>query len=230
MFVCVRSLVLPFRWGKWFASLFCMFSPTLGQHQQRLAGLSGKLKNTSTCIPTNTSPFHPRPTCRDTTVHQTQDQGEHKVGYARLRDFNSIVANSLRDALVEMKKEGADEFVLDLRGNGGGAFQSALGVAGLFMDSKPITYVVSLVVVGRLAGWLPRCVKRDLWLCILYVCFVVGLVPFFVFFFFFRARTAEYFHRIHRLLLWQRNSALRTQRVYHDHITAGSPGGPVVSA
>lgn len=65
------------------------------------------------------------------------------MGYARLRDFNSIVANTLKDALVEMKAEGADEFVLDLRGNGGGAFQSALGVAGLFMDSKPITYVVS---------------------------------------------------------------------------------------
>ncbi|CAN0419167.1 unnamed protein product, partial [Scytosiphon promiscuus] len=69
-------------------------------------------------------------------------QGEHKIGYARLRDFNSIVANSLKDALVEMKSQGADEFVLDLRGNGGGAFQSALGVAGLFMDAKPITYVV----------------------------------------------------------------------------------------
>lgn len=66
------------------------------------------------------------------------------MGYARLRDFNSIVANSLKDALVEMKAEGADEFVLDLRGNGGGAFQSALGVAGLFMDTKPITYVVSI--------------------------------------------------------------------------------------
>ncbi|CAN0555358.1 unnamed protein product, partial [Laminaria digitata] len=70
-------------------------------------------------------------------------QGKHKIGYARLRDFNSVVAKNLREALVEMKGQGADEFVLDLRGNGGGAFQSALGVAGLFMDAKPITYVVS---------------------------------------------------------------------------------------
>lgn len=69
------------------------------------------------------------------------------MGYARLRDFNSIVTNSLKDALVEMKAEGADEFVLDLRGNGGGAFQSALGVAGLFMDTKPITYIVRICSV-----------------------------------------------------------------------------------
>ena len=76
------------------------------------------------------------------------------MGYARLRDFNSIVANTLKDALVEMKAEGADEFVLDLRGNGGGAFQSALGVAGLFMESKPITYVVSLWMGWDGMGWM----------------------------------------------------------------------------
>eukprot|EP00752_Nemacystus_decipiens_P007225 g6466.t1 len=82
------------------------------------------------------------PSTENPVVYRVKEQGEHKVGYARLRDFNSIVANTLKDALVEMKAEGADEFVLDLRGNGGGAFQSALGVAGLFMESKPITYVV----------------------------------------------------------------------------------------
>lgn len=60
----------------------------------------------------------------------------------RVREFNSIVTNRLTDALEEMKAGGADEFVLDLRGNGGGAFQSALGIAGLFMENKPITYVV----------------------------------------------------------------------------------------
>lgn len=78
-------------------------------------------------------------------IRHVQDQGEHKIGYARLRDFNSIVAKSLKNALVEMKAGGADEFVLDLRGNSGGAFQSALGVAGLFMNEQPITYVVSVI-------------------------------------------------------------------------------------
>lgn len=82
------------------------------------------------------------------------------MGYARLRDFNSIVANTLKDALVEMKAEGADEFVLDLRGNGGGAFQSALGVAGLFMDSKPITYVVSLGM-GWSVGWVAAAMGEE---------------------------------------------------------------------
>lgn len=71
------------------------------------------------------------------------------------------MANSLKDALVEMKAEGADEFVLDLRGNGGGAFQSALGVAGLFMDAKPITYVVRVKCKGVVCGtWARRAKGR----------------------------------------------------------------------
>lgn len=95
------------------------------------------MSTTGNKIPAN------RPTNPHVLLLNTQDQGKHKVGYARLREFNSIVAKSLKTALVEMKAGGADEYVLDLRGNGGGAFQSALGVAGLFMDEKPITYVVS---------------------------------------------------------------------------------------
>eukprot|EP00904_Undaria_pinnatifida_P001332 jgi/Undpi1/1119/HiC_scaffold_10.g04581.m1 len=82
------------------------------------------------------------PATENAVLYGIKDQGKHKIGYARLRDFNSVVAKNLREALVEMKGQGADEFVLDLRGNGGGAFQSALGVAGLFMDAQPITYVV----------------------------------------------------------------------------------------
>lgn len=39
----------------------------------------------------------------------------------------------------------------DLRGNGGGAFQTALGIAGLFMDNKVITYVVRACVIAYVA-------------------------------------------------------------------------------
>ncbi|CAN0187168.1 unnamed protein product [Discosporangium mesarthrocarpum] len=71
-----------------------------------------------------------------------KDQGKHKVGYAKVKEFNAVTTDRLREALGDMKRQGADEFVLDLRGNGGGAFQSALGIAGLFMNDKLITYVM----------------------------------------------------------------------------------------
>ncbi|CAM9535163.1 unnamed protein product [Chrysoparadoxa australica] len=66
----------------------------------------------------------------------------HKVGYIAVSEFNAVVIDKLREAVSNLQSNGADEFVLDLRGNGGGAFQTALGIAGLFMDDKPITSVV----------------------------------------------------------------------------------------
>lgn len=42
---------------------------------------------------------------------------------------------------------GAEEYVLDLRGNPGGSVQSAVGVAGLFLDeSKVVTYIQVLLL------------------------------------------------------------------------------------
>ncbi|KAG5176587.1 ClpP/crotonase-like domain-containing protein [Tribonema minus] len=64
------------------------------------------------------------------------------VGYMRIKEFNAVVVDKVREALVDLQAQGADEYILDLRGNGGGAFQSALGIASLFMENAPITYVV----------------------------------------------------------------------------------------
>eukprot|EP00953_Heterococcus_sp_UTEX-ZZ885_P027926 14930-Heterococcus_DN1.PRE.1 len=65
-----------------------------------------------------------------------------KVGYIQIKEFNAVVTDKVREAIVDLESQGAEAYVLDLRGNGGGAFQSALGIAGLFMNDKLITYVV----------------------------------------------------------------------------------------
>jgi len=64
------------------------------------------------------------------------------VGYIRIREFNSLVKSKLEKALTSLKEEGANAFVMDLRGNPGGAFQSAVEIAGLFLDGKVATNVV----------------------------------------------------------------------------------------
>ena len=64
------------------------------------------------------------------------------VGYIRVSEFNSLVNTKLEDALAELKKQGANAFVLDLRSNTGGAFQSAVEVSGLFFEDRIATYVV----------------------------------------------------------------------------------------
>ncbi len=67
--------------------------------------------------------------------------GDHKLGYVKLVEFNSVASERLKEALEDLKSQGTDEYILDLRGNKGGAFQSAISVASLFMNNQPITTI-----------------------------------------------------------------------------------------
>lgn len=62
------------------------------------------------------------------------------TGYIRLDEFNALCPIKLREAIESLEKKGADRFILDLRGNPGGTFQTAVKIAGLFMDDSPVTY------------------------------------------------------------------------------------------
>mmetsp|Transcript_25310 Transcript_25310/g.53964 ORF Transcript_25310/g.53964 Transcript_25310/m.53964 type:complete len:336 (+) Transcript_25310:3-1010(+) len=74
-------------------------------------------------------------------ITETRSDGT-KVGYVRVSEFNSLVNSSLQRALSELKKQGANAYVMDLRGNTGGAFQSAIEISGLFLRDRVATYVV----------------------------------------------------------------------------------------
>ena len=74
-------------------------------------------------------------------VSETRSDGT-KVGYVRVSEFNSLVKPSLQDALKDLESQNVNAYVLDLRGNPGGAFQSAVEIAGLFMNNKLATDVV----------------------------------------------------------------------------------------
>ena len=74
-------------------------------------------------------------------VSETREDGT-KVGYIRVSEFNSRVKPSLEAALRDLEGQQVSAYVLDLRGNPGGAFQSAVEIAGLFMSDKLATDVV----------------------------------------------------------------------------------------
>lgn len=65
-----------------------------------------------------------------------------KVGYIRISEFNALVKRQLEKALKDLESQGANAYVLDLRGNPGGAFQSAVEIASYFVDDTIATYVV----------------------------------------------------------------------------------------
>jgi len=74
-------------------------------------------------------------------VSETRSDGT-KVGYVRIAEFNSIVKPNLEAALKDLESQNVGAYVIDVRGNPGGAFQSAVEIAGLFMDDKLATNVI----------------------------------------------------------------------------------------
>lgn len=65
------------------------------------------------------------------------------VGYVRISEFNALIKPKLERALKDLfTNMGANALVLDLRGNGGGAFQSAVEISSLFLNQQIATYVV----------------------------------------------------------------------------------------
>ncbi|KAL3762918.1 hypothetical protein ACHAWU_001065 [Discostella pseudostelligera] len=74
-------------------------------------------------------------------VSETRPDGT-KVGYIRIAEFNSLVKPSLEAALQSLESQNVNAYVLDVRGNPGGAFQSAIEIAGLFINDKLATDVV----------------------------------------------------------------------------------------
>ena len=64
-----------------------------------------------------------------------------KKGYIKLTKFSATTEEEFTDALVQLKAKGMTELVLDLRGNGGGYLNAAIGVADQFLgDKKLIVY------------------------------------------------------------------------------------------
>ncbi|KAL3821727.1 hypothetical protein ACHAXA_008463 [Cyclostephanos tholiformis] len=74
-------------------------------------------------------------------ITETRSDGT-KVGYVRIAEFNSLVKPRLEAALRDLESHDANAYVVDVRGNPGGAFQSAIEIAGLFMSDRLATDVV----------------------------------------------------------------------------------------
>lgn len=69
------------------------------------------------------------------------DDGASKVGYIRLSEFNAQCKKRVRGAVADLESKGASKIILDLRANGGGVLDGALGIAGLFMERPLVLYV-----------------------------------------------------------------------------------------
>ena len=55
-------------------------------------------------------------------------EGGH-VGYIRLKEFNSLAERDIAKAVTDLRRQGADAYILDLRDNPGGLVQAGVEIA-----------------------------------------------------------------------------------------------------
>lgn len=73
----------------------------------------------------------------------------NKVGYVKLNAFTQTAGQEVRNAMKELKDQGAQKMILDLRGNGGGLLREAVNIVNLFV-AKGETVVETK---GKMADW-----------------------------------------------------------------------------
>jgi len=56
------------------------------------------------------------------------------VGYIKLTGFRADAGKEVKNALRDLKKEGASKVILDLRDNGGGLLNEAVNISNIFID------------------------------------------------------------------------------------------------
>ena len=60
------------------------------------------------------------------------------VGFIALESFTEGCAKEMRHTVVDLKKQGAESFVIDLRSNGGGLLEEAIDIVGLFIPKDKV--------------------------------------------------------------------------------------------
>lgn len=71
------------------------------------------------------------------------------IGYLKLTDFTTEAGSEVRNAVSELKEDGAKKIILDLRGNPGGLLGEAVNVSNVFIDKGKEVVTTR----GRLKNW-----------------------------------------------------------------------------
>lgn len=77
-----------------------------------------------------------------TVRYSLRQEGDTKIGYIRLGEFSSHAADQMRRAIRDLSNQGAEGFVLDLRGNPGGLLQSSIDISRMWIEAGDIVRTV----------------------------------------------------------------------------------------
>ncbi|HEY9761569.1 MAG TPA: S41 family peptidase [Trichocoleus sp.] len=77
-----------------------------------------------------------------TVEYTVKQQGNNRIGYIRLIEFNAHAAEQMEQAIAKLTEEGVAGFVLDLRGNPGGLLQSSIEISRMWLQRGSIVQTV----------------------------------------------------------------------------------------
>ncbi len=69
--------------------------------------------------------------------------GNIPIGYLRLSQFSANAAKEIAHAVVQLEKQGAHAYILDLRNNPGGLLQAGIEIARIWLNDGTIVYTVN---------------------------------------------------------------------------------------
>lgn len=82
---------------------------------------------------------------------------ENKTGYIRFSNFTDKSSKYVKDAVVNLKKQGAEALILDLRSNPGGILDEAVNIANLFIPKGEMVVYTK----GKIKQWDKTYVARQ---------------------------------------------------------------------
>lgn len=74
---------------------------------------------------------------------------ENKTGYVHVSSFTHEVSNELKDAILDLKSQGMEKLILDLRGNPGGLLNEAVEMANFFVNKGELIVFTK----GKVKDW-----------------------------------------------------------------------------
>lgn len=110
---------------------------TLDEAVSKIRGKAGT-DVTLTIVRGSAAPVDIKITRADISVPSVTWKKDGDVGVITVSRFGDDTVDKVQQAATELTGQGATKFVLDLRNNGGGYLQAAVGVSNVFMDSKVV--------------------------------------------------------------------------------------------
>lgn len=93
---------------------------------------------TLTIVRGNAAPADVKITRANISVPSVTWKKDSDVGIITVARFGDDTVDLVKQAASELSSQGATKYVLDLRNNGGGYLQAAVGVSNVFMDNKVV--------------------------------------------------------------------------------------------